>query len=60
VITFCGRGGNAAKRSITTFRGGGGIRLPEITIRFTPIGLGRSGGTSRITKGFGVSPRGAT
>lgn len=34
MITDCGLLGNGANLSITTLRGGGGIRLPEIVITF--------------------------
>ena len=34
MITDCGLLGNGANLSMTTLRGGGGIRLPEIVITF--------------------------
>jgi len=46
--------GSGAKRSITTFRGGGGKRLPEIVIIFLPTATGGCGGASRTIRGSGV------
>ena len=57
MMTFCGLAGSAASRSMTTLRGGGGIRFPAIVIIFWPIGLGGVGGASRITRGSGVKAR---
>jgi len=51
ITIFSGRLGSGAIRSTTTLRGGGGIRLPEIVIRFTPILGGGVGGASRTIKG---------
>jgi len=43
---------------MTTFLGGGGIRLPEIVILFEPTGRGGDGGASRTMRGSGVAGRG--
>ena len=43
---------------MTTLRGGGGIRLPDIVINLQPTCGGAWGGASRITKGSGVIGRG--
>ena len=37
--------------SMTTLRGGGGIRLPAIVITLRPIRAGVGGGISRTTSG---------
>lgn len=58
IITFCGLFGIGASLSMTTFLGGGGIRLPEMVIRFVPIGRGACGGASRRMSGSGVDGRG--
>lgn len=54
-MTDCGLHGSGAKRSMTTFLGGGGKRLPEIVIIFGPTCAGGCGGASRMTKGSGVA-----
>ncbi len=54
IRTDCGLLGTGAKRSITTLRGGGGKRLPEIVISLRPTAGGGCGGASRITNGSGV------
>jgi len=56
-MTFCGFDGSGASLSITTFRGGGGRRLPPIVILFGPTGCGGYGGASRTTIGSGVAAR---
>jgi len=56
-MTFCGLAGRGASRSITTLRGGGGSRLPEMAIRLTPSCGGGAGGASRTTSGSGVAAR---
>lgn len=57
MITFCGLLGNGARRSITTLRGGGGIRLPEMVILLEPMACGGMGGASRTISGSGVVGR---
>ena len=54
-MTDCGLLGNGANRSMTTFLGGGGNRLPEIVTTFWPTAFGGRGGASRMTNGGGVS-----
>ncbi|RNA35176.1 hypothetical protein BpHYR1_023981 [Brachionus plicatilis] len=56
-MTDCGLDGRGGRRSMITFLGGGGIRLPEMVITFRPSGTGADGGASRMTKGSGVSGR---
>jgi len=51
-MTFCGLAGSAVSLSMTTFLGGGGLRLPEMVIHFGAIGCG---GASRKTNGSGVA-----
>ena len=46
----CGLAGMGANLSITTFRGGGGNRLPEIVINLRPTGGGGLGGASLTIK----------
>ena len=51
----CGLVGMGASLSITTLRGGGGMRFPEMVITFLPTGQGGIGGASLITNGSGVA-----
>ena len=53
----CGLEGNGARRSMTTLRGGGGKRLPDIVMTLRPMCGGGAGGFSRITSGSGVDGR---
>lgn len=55
MITDWGLLGKGASLSITTFLGGGGIRLPEIVITLRPTAAGGCGGASRTTNGCGVT-----
>ena len=50
MITDCGLVGSGASLSMITFLGGGGRRLPEIVINFTPNAVGGCGGASRRIK----------
>ena len=50
IMTDCGLHGSGAKRSMTTFLGGGGNRLPEIVINLRPTGGGGLGGASLTIK----------
>ena len=54
MIIACGFGGNGARRSIITLRGGGGKRLPGTIITFLSKVGGGFGGFSRRTSGGGV------
>lgn len=54
IKTDCGLLGIGASLSITTLRGGGGSRLPEMVISLRPTGCGAWGGASRIIRGSGV------
>lgn len=56
-MTPCGLLGSGAKRSMTTFLGGGGNFLPEILMYFLLTVRGGAGGSSRIIKGSGVRTR---
>jgi len=58
MMTFWGLAGTGGKRSMITLRGGGGTRLPAMTIRFGWTLGGGGGGASRMTRGLGVSGRG--
>lgn len=56
-MTHCGLGGILGMRSMITLRGGGGKRLPAMTIRFGLVIGGAFGGCSRYTSGSGVFGR---
>ena len=56
--TLGGLAGNWGSLSMTTLRGGGGSRLPDMVITFWPSRGGAGGGSSRNTNGSGV--RGTT
>ena len=57
IMMPCGLEGSGAKRSMTTLRGGGGKRLPDIVMTLRPMCGGGAGGFSRITSGSGVDGR---